>query len=158
MYKEKIKTKEEIKQICEELKRQGKTIVTTNGSFDVINVGHANLVHECKKQGDILVVGLNSDISIKQYKGSDRPINIQRHRAWLLAAFKDVDYITIFNETDPREFIKNIEPNFHCNSSEYGEDCIEAETVKQGGGKLVLIPRFTEEGVSSSKIIDELKK
>ncbi|GAG14983.1 unnamed protein product, partial [marine sediment metagenome] len=99
----KIKTFEEIKEIAPKLKSEGKKIVTTNGSFDLLHIGHVKSLQKAKEYGDILIVGLNSDSSIKQYKSKDRPIVGQKERAEMLAALECVDYVVIFDETDPRK-------------------------------------------------------
>ena len=154
--KNKLKTKEDIAKIAEELRKQGKSIVTTNGSFDIVHAGHIKYLKEAKEQGDILIIGLNSNKSIKVYKGEDRPIFDENDRAEILASFLFVDYITIFDETTPMDFIKNIKPNVHVNGEEYGKDCIEAETVKENGGRLHLIKR--DNRFSTTDIINRLKK
>lgn len=153
---EKLKTLEEIKVIAEAIKKQGKTIVSINGSFDIIHAGHAVLLKEAKVQGDILILGLNSDESIKAYKSKDRPINPQLARAEVLAAFEYVDYITIFDETVPMPFLEIIKPDIHVNGSEYGEDCIEAPTVKKNGGKIYIIK--LKDGFSTTAMIDKIIK
>jgi glycerol-3-phosphate cytidylyltransferase len=153
----KIKTKQEIAQICNELRSQGKTIVTTNGSFDIIHYGHAWLLEEAKKQGDILIIGLNSDISIKQYKSEDRPIISQENRANLLAALSCVDYIVLYDETIPNDFLERVKPDVHVNEASYGKDCIEAPVIEKCGGKIVLLKREVE-GVSTTDIINKIVK
>ena len=150
----KIKTREEINKIAQDLKKQGKTIVTTNGSFDMLHIGHVKFLQEAKEQGDVLIIGLNSDSSVKKYKSPDRPMIQQEYRAEMLAALECVDYITIFDETDPNTFIEGIKPNVHANGVEYGEDCIEAETVKKVGGKLYLIKNFG--GFSTTNLIKKI--
>jgi len=148
---EKIIKREELKQKVEELKRQGKTIVTLNGTFDILHKGHEEFIKEAKQQGDILIVGLNSDSSVKANKGQDRPLNTEENRAKMLANFKEVDYVTIFNETTPLKLLEIIKPNTHCNGEEYGENCIEAPIVKKHGGKIYLIKLIP--GLSTTNII-----
>jgi len=151
----KIKTKQEIEQIAKELKQKGKTIVTCNGCFDILHPGHTKFLTEAKQQGDILIVGLNSDESVKENKGSQRPINNENNRAQILAALETVDYITIFNEKTPIKLLEMIKPNIHANGSEYGENCLEAETVKKYGGKIHIIK--LKEGFSTTDIIQRIK-
>ena len=105
---EKIKSREEIKEICKELRLQGKKIVSTNGSYDILHAGHVRFFLDAKKQGDILVVGLNSDKSGKEYKSKDRPIISEKFRAELLTSLECVDYVTLFDEIVPLEFIKSV--------------------------------------------------
>ena len=152
----KIKTREELKEIVENLKKQGKKIVTCNGCFDILHAGHIKFLKEAKQQGDILIVGLNSDCSVKENKGAKRPINNENDRAAVLAALEMVDYVTIFNEKTPIQLLERIKPNIHVNGEEYGENCIEAETVKKHGGKIHLVK--LKKGFSTTDIINEISK
>lgn len=152
----KIKTKEDIMRITDELRKEGKTIATTNGSFDLMHAGHVQFLREAKKQADVLVVGVNSDVSIKKYKGPDRPIINQEMRANMLAAFEFVDYIVIFDDAVPMPFIEAVKPDVHVNGEEYGKDCIEVPTLKKIGARLHLIPRFDE--FSTTDLINNVKK
>jgi len=147
----KLKSFEEIEKIVNELKQQNKTIVTLNGTFDILHKGHEKIIKEAKAQGDVLIIGLNSDSSVKQNKGPDRPINKEQERAKMLANFKEVDYITIFNETTPIKLLEMIKPNIHVNGEEYGENCIEAETVKKHGGRIHIVKLI--KGLSTTNII-----
>jgi len=149
----KIKTREEIKGIVENLKEEGKKIVTSNGSFDLIHIGHIKSLQQAKKQGDILIVGLNSDSSIKQYKSPNRPINSQQDRAEMLAALECIDYVTVFDELDPRELLKVIKPHFHVKSKS-GFKGIEKETVEENGGKIILLEDIP--GKSTTNLIEKL--
>ena len=158
---EKIKSRQEIKALAEQCRKQGKKIVTINGSFDIMHIGHVKMLQEAKSLGDVLFVGLNSDDSVRQWKRhignknwAKRPINPEWARAEVLAAFECVDYIEIFNEPECIPFIENIKPNVHVNGSDYGENCIEAPIVKKYGGN-VHIARFIE-GFSTTKMIDRI--
>lgn len=153
--KEKIVNRKEIAKLSEDLKKQGKTVVTLNGSFDLLHAGHLHFLNSAKEQGDILIVGLNSDSSIKKYKSEDRPIIKQDDRASMLAALGMVDHVVIFDETDPVALLEEIKPNVHVNGAEYGEECVEAETVKKNGGRLHLIGRV--EGLSTTEIVEKIK-
>ena len=153
---DKIKTREELKKIAEKLKQKGKKIVTCNGCFDILHAGHIKFLTEAKAQGDILIVGLNSDSSVKQNKGPKRPINNENDRATVLAALEMVDYVTIFNEKTPIPLLGVIKPNVHCNGEEYGENCIEAEIVKKYNGKIYLISLVPN--YSTTKIISLIKQ
>lgn len=152
----KIKKINEIEEIVKELKKQGKKIVTCNGCFDILHAGHIKFLTEAKQQGEILIVGLNSDQSVKENKGSSRPINNENDRATVLAALETVDYITIFNEKTPIQLLERIKPNIHVNGEEYGENCIEAETVRKNGGRIYLINLI--KGYSTSNIIKRIRK
>ena len=103
---------------------------------------------------DVLIIALNSDASIKQYKSADRPIISLRNRMQMVAAIGFVDYVTWFDETDPRLLLETIKPDIHVNGQEYGENCVEAETVKMNGGKIVIVPLVP--GLATSKIIEKI--
>tara|TARA_Y100000034_G_C6707529_1_gene312373 strand:- start:187 stop:681 length:495 start_codon:yes stop_codon:yes gene_type:complete len=148
----KIKTRDEIKEIVEDLKQQGKKIVTTNGAFDILHTGHIKSFEEARKHGDLLIVGLNSDSSVKKYKSPDRPFNDQRERAGMLAALEHVDYVTIFDETDPREILKVIKPHIHAKSKS-GFKGIEKDVVEENGGEVILL-----EDVSGKSTTNLIKK
>ena len=153
--KEKIKTGIEIKEIVENLREKNPEIkiVTTNGAFDILHSGHAQSLEQAKSYGDILIVGLNSDSSIKRYKSSDRPIIPQKERAIMLSALNAVDYVVIFEETDPRELLKLIKPDFHIKSKK-GFKGIEKEAVESNGGKIILIDDVP--GISTTDIIKKI--
>lgn len=141
--------------IIEELKQQGKTIVTLNGSFDLMHAGHLQIVYEASLQGDILLVALNTDRSIKQYKSPKRPIIPLEYRLQMMAALQFVNYVTWFDETDPRAMLEKIKPTVHVNGSEYGVDCIEAETVKMHGGRIHIVNLVPS--LSTSAIIKKIQ-
>jgi glycerol-3-phosphate cytidylyltransferase len=151
----KIKTREEIEQIVKDLKQEGKTIVTCNGCFDILHIGHVNFLKEAKAQGDILIIGLNSDSSVKNNKGPERPINKENERAEVLAALESTDYITIFNEETPIPLLEVIKPNIHCNGEDYGENCIEGDTVKKNGGRIHVIT--FKRKISTTELIEKIK-
>ena len=151
--KNKIKTRQEIVAVLKRLK--GKKIVTCNGSFDILHIGHIKFLEEANEQGDILIVGLNSDSSIKKYKDPKRPVNKEQYRAELVAALEMVDYVTIFDETTPIQLLEVIKPDVHCNGEEYGEECIEAETVRKNGGRIHLIKKFGD--FSTTEIIRRIR-
>lgn len=150
----KIKTINEIEQIVKDIKKEGKKIVTCNGVFDILHIGHIKFLKEAKEQGDILIVGLNSDSSVKLNKGDKRPINNEENRAKILAALQYVDYIVIFSEKDPIKLLEIIKPDIHANGEEYGENCIEADVVKKYGGKIYLIKKYGD--FSTTSLIKKL--
>lgn len=152
----KVKTLDELLPIVEEAKRQGKTIVTNNGSYDIIHIGHVIGLFESKKQGDVLIIGVNSDKSVKAYKGPNRPINPQEMRLRMLAALSAVDYVFAFDETVPMPWLEKIKPDIHTNGAEYGEECIERETVEKNGGRIHLLPMI--EGIKTTMLIDKILK
>jgi len=157
----KIKTREEISKLVNSLKFQNKKIVTVNGSLDLLHIGHIKLLEEARQQGDILIVGLNSDESVRRWKKYQktedwhkRPINSEQNRAEFLSSIKYVDYIEIFHELTPISFLENIKPDIHVNGSDYGKECIESPLVKKYGGK-IHIAKFIE-GYSSTTLIDKI--
>ncbi|MFH1052962.1 MAG: adenylyltransferase/cytidyltransferase family protein [Candidatus Woesearchaeota archaeon] len=157
----KVKTREEIRQIADELRNHGKTIVSINGSYDILHIGHIKMLQEARKQGDVLILGLNSDESVREWKKFvknpnwyKRPINPAWARAEMLAALDSVDYIEIYDEPECMPFLDNLKPHIHVNGSDYGEDCVEAPTVKKNGGR-IYIAKFIE-GFSTTKFIEKI--
>ncbi|MGI6573807.1 MAG: D-glycero-beta-D-manno-heptose 1-phosphate adenylyltransferase [Fermentimonas sp.] len=114
-----IKTFAEISQLAIDSREQGKTIVFTNGCFDILHVGHVKYLEEAKKYGDVLILGLNADSSVKKLKGDSRPINTQDDRAYILASLRSVDYVVIFEEETPYELIKAIKPHVLVKGGDY---------------------------------------
>ncbi len=150
----KIKSQKEIIVIVRFLKKQGKKVVTYNGSFDVLHIGHIKALEEAKRQGDVLAVLLNSDSSIRNYKGPNRPINSQEHRAELLSAIGHVDHVVCFNEINPVKLLEKIKPDIHCTSSEWGKNSIAREVVEKHGGSMHLLP-WTD-GFSTSNVVERI--
>jgi len=141
--------------LADTLRARRKRIVTVNGSFDVLHNGHLHILNEARQRGDVLIVGLNSDASVRSYKGPTRPIVTERRRADMLLALRVVDYVHIFDEADPIAFLEQVRPDVHVNGSEYGEDCIESETVRRGGGTIHIVQRLP--GLSTSGLLDALR-
>lgn len=137
-----------------ELKKEGKTLATLNGSFDLLHAGHLHMIFEASKQADILIVALNSDNSIKKYKSPLRPIVPLEYRLKMMAALNFVDYVTSFEETDPRVLLNKIRPHVHVNGAEYGENCIEAEVVRENGGRVHIVQLIP--GLSTSALIKKI--
>ena len=140
----------------QELRSEGKTIATLNGSFDLLHAGHLEILTQGSAQADVFIVALNSDASIKGYKGPDRPIIPLFFRMQLMSALECVDYVTSFDEADPRNLLSKIKPDVHINGSEYGENCIEADVVKAHGGRIHIVPLVP--GLSTSALIQKIKK
>ena len=122
MSNNKITTLKKLIPIVQKLKKQNKKIVTYNGSFDVLHAGHIESIREAKRQGDILIILLNSDKSIKMYKGPLRPINTESDRSKIISALGDVDYVVIFDEINPKKILSEIKPDVHCNGSDWGKN------------------------------------
>jgi rfaE bifunctional protein nucleotidyltransferase chain/domain len=137
------------------LKSQKKKIVFTNGVFDIIHRGHVEYLCEAKSLGDVLIVGLNSDSSVKQIKGDKRPVVAEQNRAFVLANLKPVDYVVIFNDDNPLKLIKNIVPDVLVKGADWDEDkIIGSDVVKANGGEVKRI-NFVENS-SSTDIIEKI--
>jgi D-glycero-beta-D-manno-heptose 1-phosphate adenylyltransferase len=139
------------------LKTEGKKVVFTNGVFDIIHRGHIEYLSEAKKLGDILIVGINSDSSVKTIKGEKRPIVNEENRAFVLANLKPVDFVIIFSEDNPFNVINAVKPDILVKGGDWSEDkIIGADIVKKSGGEVKRI-KFVENN-SSTNIIDEIIK
>ncbi|ACX71925.1 rfaE bifunctional protein [Methanocaldococcus vulcanius M7] len=148
-----IEDRKLLENIVKELKNQNLKIVFTNGCFDIIHRGHVEYLNKAKKLGDILIVGINSDKSIKKIKGNKRPIIPLYSRVYVLDNLKAVDFVVPFDEETPINLIKIIKPDVHVKGGDYREeDLPEAEIVKSYGGEIKIIPLI--EGFSTTKIIN----
>jgi rfaE bifunctional protein nucleotidyltransferase chain/domain len=149
----KIKTREELKQIIQQAQSEGKKVVTTNGCFDVLHVGHLRYLQSAKGLGDILIIAINSDDSVRAIKGEKRPLVPEDERAELLAGLECVDYVMIFPELNPISFLIELRPNIHIKGGDYTPDrVIERETVESIGAELYLLPGA--EGKSTTNLIE----
>ena len=133
----------------------GQTVATLNGSFDLMHAGHLYIVYEASKTADILVLALNTDASVKRYKGPTRPIIPLKERMEMVAALAVVDFVTWFDEDDPRAILRRLKPDVHVNGAEYGANCIEAEVVRECGGRLHLVDRIP--GLATSQILSTIR-
>lgn len=154
-FKSKVIAPENLAEKVAEIRESGKRIATLNGSFDLMHAGHLQIIFEASKVADVLIVALNTDNSIKQYKSPKRPIIPLEYRLQMMAALEFVDYVTWFDETDPRKILNIIKPDVHVNGAEYGENCIESETVKSNGGKMHIVQLVP--GLSTSEIIKKIQ-
>ncbi len=153
----KIKNWEEALQWREKLREKGQKVVFTNGCFDLLHVGHVRYLQKAKKLGDVLIVGLNTDHSVRLIKGDRRPIIPQRERGEILAALGYVDYVVFFNEPDPLKIIKAIHPHILVKGADWDKNQIVGrEIVERTGGKVVRIALVP--GASSTKIIEKIIK
>ncbi len=133
----------------------GWRIVFTNGCFDLMHAGHAQYLEAAKGLGDILIVGINSDASVRRIKGDKRPIVSQENRAYMVGALTSVDYVVIFEEDTPLELIKWVKPDILVKGGDWAEDeIVGADFVKQNGGRVCTIP--LREGLSTTKIIEKI--
>ena len=146
-----------ISEIVTSLKAKGKRIVFTNGCFDILHVGHVRYLKEAKALGDILILGLNSDSSVKSLKGSNRPINNESDRAEVLRALKSIDYVVIFDEKTAENIVGEVKPDIYAKGGDYSIDTLpEAKIVAEHGGKTVLLQLV--DGKSSTNIINRCKE
>ncbi len=160
-----IKRRRELKDILEEERKKGKKIVFTNGCFDILHPGHIHLLVESKKRGNILVVGINSDDSVRRLKGEGRPIFPENERAEILASLEMVDYVTVFGEDDPYHLINQLKPNVLVKGGDWRkEEVIGKDLIESWGGEVVIAPYLSartqagKEGYSTSRILDRIKK
>jgi D-beta-D-heptose 7-phosphate kinase/D-beta-D-heptose 1-phosphate adenosyltransferase len=152
---QKILQREALQHELESRRRLGQRIVFTNGCFDVLHAGHVQYLQEARTQADLLVVGLNSDASIKSVKGHSRPVNSQDGRALVLAALQAVDYITLFDEPTPLALIEAVRPDVLVKGADYRKDqVVGAAFVESYGGRLHLAP--LREGYSTTRILQKL--
>lgn len=152
---EKVKGLSELKGIIGRLKKEGKRLVFTNGCFDLLHVGHVRCLKKAKEFGDILVVALNSDSSVKGLKGNSRPLIPEQERAEILAALECVDYVVIFEEPDPVRVISTLLPDILVKGDEYSLSEIKGrEIVEAGGGEVIRIPLV--KGRSTSDLIQQI--
>ena len=137
---DKLKTLSELRRTIAEEKAGGKTIVLANGCFDLFHAGHIRYLRAAKAKGDVLVVALNSDSSVRKLKGKGRPILPQNERAEILSAFSFVDYVTIFNEPMVSRVLLALKPDVHVKGSDYSRETVpEKDTVKSYGGRVAIV-------------------
>ena len=154
---QKIRKISGLKKILGRLRVQGKKIVFTNGCFDILHVGHIRYLRKAKSLGDILVVGMNTDRSVKTIKGEKRPIVPEKERAEVLSALEFVDYIILFDESDPLNLIVALKPDVLVKGADWSKDrIIGREAVENLGGRVVRVPMVP--GVSSTGVIEKIKK
>ncbi len=146
---------EELKKIVSLAKGTGKTVVFTNGCFDLIHGGHIEFLQKAREKGDLLVVGLNSDRSVKSIKGEGRPIKSEKERANIISALRYVDYITIFDESTPADLIREVRPDILVKGDDYAIDEVVGREIVEGyGAKVELIP--VVQGLSTTNIVEKI--
>ena len=151
----KLKSLDELAAIAAQARRDGKSVVFTNGCFDILHRGHVHVLRQAKSLGDLLIVALNSDLSVKAIKGPRRPVLPEIDRVELIGAMEMVDYIVLFDEPDPYNLIAAIKPNVLAKGGDWSaEKVICADIVERAGGRVELIPYL--EGFSSSAIIERI--
>mgnify|MGYP001569374064 CR=1 FL=1 len=155
MIKQKITTLQKLIPIVETLKKQNKRIVTTNGVFDIIHLGHVKYLEQAKKLGDVLIVGVNTDSSVKLNKGDERPINDEKSRIGVLAGFESVDYVFPFNEKTPIKWLEKLKPDFHVKAGDYKmHQIVEKYVVEKNNGKVKIVR--TEKSYSTTGLINKI--
>lgn len=142
----------EVAQFSASARANGKVVVTTNGVFDLFSIPHLRYIEAAKREGDILLVGINSDMSVKVLKGPKRPIVSELDRATIVAAIRAVDAVFLFDDTDPRPWLPLLQPHVHVNAAEYTAGCIESATVATIGARLTLVGRHTASPSTSDYI------
>ena len=150
--KNKILTKEKLKNFLKKAKKEGKKIVFTNGCFDILHAGHVRIIEFSKSQGDLLILGLNTDASIKRLKGPSRPINKEKDRAIVVSALQAVDGVVLFKEDTPLNLIKTIKPDILVKGADYTKENVVG---RKYAGKVVLCPLV--KGKSTTNIIKKAK-
>jgi D-beta-D-heptose 7-phosphate kinase/D-beta-D-heptose 1-phosphate adenosyltransferase len=149
----KLLSRKSLKPVLSRLKRKGNRIVFTNGCFDLLHLGHVRLFNKAKSLGDVLVLGLNSDASLKKLKGPKRPLVSEKARAELLASLEAIDYITIFGEDTPKELVKEIRPDILVKGGDYKVNEVAGrEFVK----KVYIFP--VVKGYSTTNLIEKIVK
>jgi D-beta-D-heptose 7-phosphate kinase/D-beta-D-heptose 1-phosphate adenosyltransferase len=139
----------------EELARQGTSVAFTNGCFDLLHLGHTQLIRHAREQADVLIVGINTDRSVQELKGPDRPINDEDVRARMLAALEDVDYVVMFDEKSVLPLIRQLRPDVLVKGGDYDKSgVVGADFVESYGGRIELAPEV--EGFSTTDIIDRI--
>jgi len=152
----KIKTLRQIKEITAKIQKGGGKIVFTNGCFDLLHIGHIRYLKEAKKLGDILIVGINRDSSVRKLKGKNRPFVPERERAEIIASLETVNYVVLFSEPTPLKVIRELKPDILVKGADYEKEEVAGKNVVEArGGKLILIPFFNDH--STSSLIQKIK-
>ena len=151
----KIYSREKLKKEIDRLRKEGKKIVFTNGCFDILHVGHTRYLEEAKKLGDVLVLGLNSDDSVRSLKGEKRPVTPENERADVVAALETVDFVTIFPELTPLKLIEYLKPDVLVKGGDWKEEqVVGRESVEKWGGRVIIIPEI--KGSSTTNVIEKI--
>lgn len=152
----KILDRKTLKAKLDEFRAQGKKIAFTNGCFDILHVGHVRYLREAKKTGDILVLALNSDSSVRAIKGEKRPVVGEQERAEIMAALEFIDFVIVFTELTPLELINYLQPDVLIKGGDWPEEKIVGrEEIRKWGGRVVIIPEI--EGKSTTNIVEKIK-
>lgn len=152
----KILTREAMVAERARLAREGRIVVFTNGTFDLLHVGHVDYLHRARREGDVLIVGLNSDASVRRCKGPERPVVPEADRARLLAALECVDYVVVFEEDEPRDLIAALRPDVLVKGRDWAHYVSGRDVVEAAGGRVVLMDLVA--GRSSSALIERIRR
>jgi rfaE bifunctional protein nucleotidyltransferase chain/domain len=151
----KFKNLDELTELAAQARQNGKSVVFTNGCFDILHRGHVHVLRQAKAAGDLLIVALNSDRSVREIKGAHRPVLPATDRIELIGAMEMVDYVIIFDEPDPYKLIAAIKPDVLAKGGDWSaEKIVGADVVEQAGGRIVVIPYL--KGFSTSEIIERI--
>jgi rfaE bifunctional protein nucleotidyltransferase chain/domain len=146
---------EALKNEVEHRRRRGEKIAFTNGCFDILHVGHVRYLEEARKTGDLLILALNSDASVRAIKGEKRPLVPERERAEVVASLAAVDYVTLFDETTPLKLIEYLRPDCLVKGGDWREEAVVGrDSVRSWGGRVVLVP--VVEGASTTNIVEKI--
>lgn len=148
---------DKIASFCATLREAGATVVFTNGCFDILHAGHVRYLEQAKSYGDILVLGLNTDASVRENKGPRRPINSERDRAEVVGALRAVDYVVLFGEKTAERIIEKVRPDVYVKGADYeGKPLPEADVVKRWGGRVAFVPMVA--GRSTTHVIEKIQE
>jgi rfaE bifunctional protein nucleotidyltransferase chain/domain len=159
MSNRKIIALENVAERAKQLRQAGKKLVVTNGCFDLLHVGHVRYLQAARAKGDVLIVGLNADASVRALKGAGRPLNNENNRSEVLAALEFVDVVTIFPELRATRFIETVRPNVYVKGGDYNSDTLDAEeraALEKIGAKIDIVP--FEKGYSTSGLLEQLRR
>ena len=154
-FKDNLLTVEEMRKEIVKLQKDGKRVVFTNGVFDILHIGHLTYLEEAGNLGDVLVVGVNSDASVKVNKGDKRPINSEKNRAYVLLGTKFVNYAVIFDEKTPEKLLDILKPDVHVKGGDYKKEDLPETKIVEGNGGEVKILSFVD-NVSTTQIINKI--
>lgn len=152
-----ILNRQELERVSAELRSQGKRIVATNGCFDIVHVGHVRILNAAREQGDVLIVGVNSDDSVRRLKGPTRPVNSEADRAEVVANLRPVDYVSVFDEDTAIEFLTAVKPHIYVKGADYTTTSLpETPTVEKYGGEVRLLELVP--GKSTTNIVNKMRQ
>jgi D-glycero-beta-D-manno-heptose 1-phosphate adenylyltransferase len=157
--RQKILTRETLTEWRASLRAAGRKLVVTNGCFDLLHPGHVTYLEAARNLGDVLLIGLNGDVSVRQLKGPDRPVNVEADRALVLAALESVSAVCIFGERTATEFLKQVQPDIYVKGGDYTLKTVNQEerrTIEQAGGKVVILPVVP--GKSTTALLEKISR